>query len=179
MDAEESSVSTACVFDLGPRSAWCWLTVGVGLLGAAEAIGLAAIFHAVLPRPVAGVFDLMVGIPTVGLLIAVASALTGRMMLDADHLRLRFGLIGSAIVPRGDISGVEVFAPAAVRPIGLGIDVPEGSQQATVSRGGRVPYVRILLDRPVEVRFSLWRRAEANELVVGTTAVDRLIAALA
>ena len=180
MDAEEYSVPLVCTFDLGPRQAWAWLTAGVTLLGSAEAIGLAALFHAVLPPPLAVTLDLAVGVPTAALLVAVASGLAGRITVDADELRLRFGLLGAARVPRGDIDRAERFTPSAVRPLGLGIDVPAGSEQATASRGGSdVVYVRVVLGRPVVVRFAFWRRAGANELVMGTSRPERLIAALA
>jgi hypothetical protein len=180
MDAEEPSVPVGRTFDLGPREAWCWLTLGVGLLGAAETIGLAAIFHAVLPRPGACVLDLVVAVPTLGLQAAVASGLLGRIRVDAEYLTLRFGLLGGALVPRGEITRAEPFVQAALSPVGLGIDVRAGSRQATVSRGGSpVLYVRVFLDHPVPVRFSIWRRAAVDELVMSTGEPERLIAALA
>jgi hypothetical protein len=175
----EHSVPDVRSFDLGPRSAWAWLTTGVTALGVAEMVALVAVVHALLPGPLGYLVDVLIIVPTVAVLIAIASALTGRITVDAEHLRLQFGLLGGALVPRADIDRAEPFTPPAIRPIGLGIDVPAGSRQATVSRGGQVLFVRVLLKRPVQVRIALWRRAGANELVMGTGSPDQLIAALA
>jgi hypothetical protein len=172
------SASDLLTFDLGPRRAWVWLTLGVALLAVAESVGLAAIVHALLPALLAWVVDALIVLPTVGFVIVIGSALTGRVIVDADQLVLRFGLLGGARVPRADIARVERFVPALIRPIGLGIDLPFGSRQATVTRGGQVPYVRVLLERPTNVRTALWRRAFASELVMSTRSPDQLIAAL-
>lgn len=166
-------------FDLGPRTAWAWLTVGVALLGVAEGVALAALAHAVLPEPIGYVIDVLIIVPTLGLLVVIASVLVGRITVDAEQLRLQFGLLGGTQVPRAAINRAERFVPPAIRPIGLGIDVPSGSRQATVSRGGQALFVRVLLDRPVEVRIALWRRESASEIVMGTGSPDQLIAALA
>ena len=179
MDQARESEAKPISFDLGPRRAWAWLTLGVSLLAAAESVALAAICSALLPEPAAGIVDLVIVVPTVAVVLAIGSALGGRITVDADQFRLRFGLLGGVRVPRADIVGVERFVPAVIRPIGLGIDVPIGSRQATVSRGGQVRYVRVLLGRPALVRTTLWRRAPADELVVGTGAPDQLVAALA
>jgi hypothetical protein len=170
---------TKLSFDLGPRRAWAWLTLGVTLLAAAESLALAAICSALLPEPAACIVDLVIVGPAVAVVLAIASALGGRVTVDAEQFRLRFGLLGGIRVPRADIIRVERFVPTVIRPIGLGIDIPAGSRQATVSRGGQVRYVRVLLQRPTVVRTALWRRAPAEELVVGTGAVDQLVAALA
>jgi hypothetical protein len=181
MDPDQARESEAkpLSFDLGPRRAWAWLTVGVTLLAAAESVALAAICDALLPEPAACLVDLVIVLPTLGVVLAIASALGGRVTVDADQFRLRFGLLGGVRVPRADIIRAERFVPAVIRPIALGIDIPIGSRQATVSRGGQVRYVRVLLDRPACVRTVLWRRAPASELVVGTGAPDQLVAALA
>jgi hypothetical protein len=178
MDGPAHSVPDLRTFDLGPRSAWAWLTVGVTLLGIAESVALAALVHALLPSPIEYLVDLVFVVPTLGLLIAIASALGGGITVDAEYLRLRFGLLGGARVPRADISRAEPFVPSVIRPVGLGIDVPAGSRQATVFRGGQVRFVRVFLDRPVEVRIALRRREKASELVVGTGSADQLISAL-
>lgn len=179
MEDAEQSVPDVHTFDLGPRAAWAWLTAGVTLLGLAESVALAALVHALLPEPVGYLVDALIVGPTLGLLAAIGSGLGGRITVDPELLRLQFGLLGGAEVPRADITSVEHFVPPAIRPVGLGIDVPSGSRQATVSRGGPSPFVRIRLDRPVEVRVALWRRESANELVMGTGSPDQLIAALA
>jgi hypothetical protein len=179
MEDAEQPVPAACTFDLGPRSAWAWLTAGVTLLGLAESVALAALVHGLLPNRIGYLIDALIVVPTLGLLVAIGSALAGRIIVDAEQLRLQFGLLGGTRVLRADISSAERFVPAAIRPIGLGIDVPSGSQQATVFRGGQALFVRVLLDRPVEVRLALWRRASANELVMGTSSPDQVIAALA
>lgn len=175
MNAEQHPVST---FDLGPRRAWAWLTVGVTFVGVAEVIGMAAILHAVLPLPVALLIDVLVAVPTFGLLVTIASALRGRITVDPEFLRLEFGLLGGAEVPRSQIHHAETYVPPAISPVGLGIDVPVGSLKATASRGGHPRFVRVHLDRPIEVRTALWRRARASELVMGTGEPDQLIAAL-
>jgi hypothetical protein len=166
------------VFDLGPRLAWSWLTVGVSMLAVAEAVALAAITYALLPEALSFAVDAVVLIPTLAALIAVASALFGRIVVDSQQFRLYFGLLGGAAVARADIVRAERFMPMVIRPIGLGLGLPFGSGRLTVTRGGEVPYVRVLLGRPVEIRLSLGRRAQANELVVGTGMPDQLIAAL-
>ena len=179
MEDAEQSVPDVHTFDLGPRSAWAWLTAGVTLLGVAESVALAAIVHALLPNLIGYLIDVLIVVPTLGLLVAIGCALAGRITVDAEQLRLQFGRLGGTRVARADINSAERFVPAAIRPIGLGIDVPSGTQQATVFRGGQALFVRVLLDRPVEVRIMLWRRASANELVMGTGSPDQLIAALA
>jgi hypothetical protein len=178
MEESEQSVPDVHTFDLGPRASWAWLTAGVTLLGLAESVAFAAFVHALLPGPAGYLVDLLIVVPTLGLLTVVGSALRSRITVDPEHLRLQFGLLGAAAVPRADITGVERFEPSAIRPVGLGIDVPSGSQQATVSRGGPASFVRVRLARPVEVRIALWRRESANELVMGTGCPDQLIAAL-
>lgn len=179
MQAADQSVPDVGTFDLGPRAAWAWLTVGVTMLGIAETVALAALVHALLPEPAGYLVDALIIVPTLGLLVAIASALGARITVDSERLRLQFGLLGGTEVPRADISSAEHFVPPAIRPIGLGIDVPSGSGQATAFRGGQVLFVRVLLDRPVEVRIALFRRESANELVMGTGTPDQLIAALA
>ena len=178
MEDAAQSVPPVEVFDLGPRVAWAWLTAGFGLLGIAESVALAALVHAVLPGPVGYLVDVLVIVPTFGLLIAIASGLGGRITVDAERLRLQFGLLGGAEVSKADIAGAERYEPPAIRPIGLGINVPSGSRQATASRGGQVLFVRVLLERPIQVRVALWRRESADELVMGTGSPDQLIAAL-
>jgi hypothetical protein len=165
-------------FDLGPRRAWVWLTVGLTLLTVAECVGLAAIVHSLVPTPAGWLIDALIMIPTVGGVIAVGSALTGRVMVDCDQFQLRFGLLGGACVPRADIARVERFVPALIRPIGIGLVIPLGCRQATVTRGGQAAYVRVLFDRPIDVRTALWRKGYANELVMSTRTPDQLIAAL-
>jgi hypothetical protein len=179
MEDAEQSVPDLSTFDLGPRAAWAWLTAGVTLLGVAETVALAAVVHALLPERIGYLVDALIVVPTLGLLVAIASALGGRITVDADQLQLHFGLLGGTQVSRADISSAERFVPPVIRPVGLGIDVPSGSGQATVSRGGQVLFVRILLDRPADVRVALWRRERANELVMSTGSPDQLIAALA
>jgi hypothetical protein len=166
-------------FDLGPPASWAWLTAGVTLLGAAEVIGIAALVHAVLPASTGCLVDAVIAVPTVVLLMAVASALTGRITVDPEQFRLRFGLLGGAVVPRSQISRAERFVPSTINPIGLGLSVPHGSRQVTVTLGGRAVFVRILLDRPVLVRTALFRRAGADEFVIATSSPEALIAALA
>ena len=117
-------------------------------------------------------------LPTVAVMITIASALTGRITLDPEQFRLRFGLLGGIRVPRADIVQAERFAPAQNRPIGLGISVSSGSGQVTVWRGGPVRYVRITLSRPAVVRTAVFRRSPVRELVMGTDSSDELVAAL-
>jgi hypothetical protein len=152
--------------------------LGVALLTMAESVALAAIVHSLVPEAAACTIDALIMVPTVGIVIAIGSALTGRVTVDAEHLRLRFGLLGGALVPRAQIHRVERFAPALIRPIGLGIDIPLGCRQATVTRGGEATYVRVMLNRPIDVRTALWHRASADELVMSTRSPDQLIAAL-
>jgi hypothetical protein len=178
MEDAEQSVPAMHTFDLGPRSAWAWLTAGVTLLGVAETVALAAVIHALLPERIGYLVDVLIVTPVLILLVAIASALFGRITVDADQLQLHFGLLGGTRVSRADITSAEPFVPPVIRPVGLGIDVPSGSGQATVSRGGQAPFVRILLDRPTQVRVALWRRENANELVMATGSPEQLIAAL-
>jgi hypothetical protein len=166
-------------FDLGPRSAWAWLTAGICLLALAESVAFAAIVHALLPLRIGYAIDVLIGVPTLCLLVAIASVLCGRITVDPETLWLRFGLLGGARVPRADINSAERYVPAAIRPVGLGIDVPAGSHQATASRGGQVEFVRLLLAHPVQVRVAPWRTETASELLMGTGSPDQLIAALA
>ena len=177
MDHGRSAVDPL-TFDLGPRRAWVWLTVGIALLTIAESVALAALVSSLVPATVAGLIDVLVMIPTLCVVVAIGSALTGRVTVDSDQLQLRFGLLGGARVPRADIARAERFVPALIRPIGLGIAIPIGSQQATVTRGGQAPYVRLRLHRPINVRTVLWRRGRVNELVMSTRNPDQLIAAL-
>jgi hypothetical protein len=178
MDDIHPPAAEVRTFSLGPRPAWAWLTTGVGLLGAAEIVAVSALVHALLPGLAACAIDVLITVPTIALLVAIASALTGRITVDADHLRLRVGLLGGARVRRADITRAERFIPTTTRPIGLGVAVPAGSRQVTATLGGQAVFVRVLLEQPVQMRIALWRRADADELVMGTDTPDQLIAAL-
>ncbi len=178
MDEAPDSIIEQRSFDLGPRSAWLWLTLGGALLAVAETVALAAITSALLPDPAACLLDLALVLPTVAVVFTIASALTGRITLDPEQLRLRFGLLGGIRVPRADIVQAELFGPAANRPIGLGISLSAGSGQVTVWRGGPVPYVRVTLRRPAVVRTAVFRRSPVSQLVMGTEASHELVAAL-
>jgi hypothetical protein len=178
MDEAPDSLAEQRSFDLGPRSAWLWLTLGGALLAVAEAVALVAITSAVLPDPAAYILDLALVLPTIAVVIALASALTGRITLDPEQFRLRFGLLGGIRVPRADILQAELYAPAQSWPIGLGISLSAGSGPVTVWRGGPVPYVRIILSRPAVVRTAIFRRSPVRELVMGTESSDELVAAL-
>jgi hypothetical protein len=178
MNEAPDSTADELSFDLGPRRAWLWLSFGVTMLSVAESVGVVAITDALLPGLAAAVVVLLLVLPMVVIVISIASALTGRVTVDAEQLRLRFGLLGGVRVPRADIVLAERFVPTLIQPIGLGIVVPPGSTQATAWRGGPVPYVRVKLGRPILVRTTLWRRSPAVELVVGTKSPDQLVAAL-
>ncbi|MBT0771344.1 hypothetical protein KIH74_20570 [Kineosporia sp. J2-2] len=167
------------IFDLGPRLAWVWLTVGVALICAMQAIGVAAVLFAVLPTGPAGVLTVALLAPAAVLLVALASALTGRIIVDGGELTLRFGLIGGTAVPRTLITRAERYDPSmTLSPIGLGLDVPFGSGRATVTRGGPVHFVRVTLRAPARVRLTGWRYAVANELVLSTSRPDELVESL-
>lgn len=178
MSGAEPSAPDTQVFDLGPRSAWLCLTVALTLLILAQTVAFTYLCSCLLPDLVSWICVVAVGVPSVALLLGIGSALFARITVDADYLQIKFGLLGGTRIRRGDIAAAERFTPLTIRPIGLGIYVPAGSRQMSASRGGPVRYVRILLDRPVTVRMAPWRRAEANELVVGTGRPDRLLVAL-
>ncbi|WP_285593134.1 hypothetical protein [Kineosporia sp. NBRC 101731] len=167
------------IFDLGPRLAWVYLTIGVALIATMEAIGLAALVFALLPATPAALVTAALLTPSVLILVVMASALNGRIIVDPGSLTLRFGLIGGAAVPRAMIVRAERFDPTtALSPIGLGIDVPFGSGRATVTRGGPVHFVRVTLRGPARVRLTVWRHAIANELVLSTSRPDELVSSL-
>ncbi|GAA3607911.1 hypothetical protein GCM10022223_24900 [Kineosporia mesophila] len=167
------------VFDLGPRLAWAYLTIGVALIATMEAIGLAVLVFALLPATPAAVVTAALLAPSALILVAMASALNGRIIVDPGSLTLCFGLIGGAAVPRALIVRAERFDPATdLSPIGLGIDVPFGSGRATVTRGGPAHFVRVTLRGPARVRLAMWRYAIANELVLSTSRPDELVSSL-
>ncbi|GAB6899930.1 hypothetical protein [Kineosporia succinea] len=173
------SVRADRVFDLGPRLAWACLTLGVGLIAAMEIIGVAALLFALLPATPAAVLTAALLTPSLIVLVVMASALSGRIVVGPGVLTLRFGLIGGADVPRSLITRAERFDPTtALTPIGLGIDVPFGSGRATVTRGGPVHFVRVTLRSPARVRLTVWRHAVANELVLSTSRPDELVSSL-
>ncbi|GAB3241438.1 hypothetical protein [Kineosporia babensis] len=164
------------VFDLGPRLPWGCLTTGVALISFMEVVGVAALLFAVLPDDAAAVATGFVLVPSAVLLVVLASALRGRIVVDQNGLTLRFGLLGGARVPRRLIGRAERYDPATtLNPIGLGIDVPFGSGRATATRGGQVPFVRVTLRGPARVRLTVCRFAVANELVLSTSRPDELV----
>lgn len=167
------------MFDLGPRLAWVCLTVGVALICFMECVGVAALTFALLPAGPAFVLTALALIPAVLVLAVLASALTGRIVVDNGALTLRFGLLGGTAVPRTLITRAERYDPAtALSPIGLGIDVPYGSGRATATRGGPASFVRVTLRAPARVRLTVWRYAVANELVLSTSRPDDLLESL-
>ncbi|MCE0534475.1 hypothetical protein LWF15_03045 [Kineosporia rhizophila] len=164
------------VFDLGPRLAWACLTLGVALIGFMEVVGVAALSFALLPPAPAAAVAVLFLIPTGALLVVLASALTGRIVVDSVSLTMRFGLLGGVEVPRALISRAERYDPVTtLNPIGLGIDVPFGSGRATATRGGPASFVRVTLRGPARVRLTVWRHALANELVLSTSRPDELV----
>jgi hypothetical protein len=168
------------VFDLGPRHAWFCLTVGVTLICFMEAVGVAALVFAVLPAAPATVVTGLLLVPTGVLLIVLTSALTGRIIVDAGSLTVRFGLLGGTAVPRAQINRAERYDPSTIlSPIGLGLDVPFGSGRATATRGGPASFVRVTLRAPARVRLTVWRYAAASELVLSTSRPDELVDSLA
>ena len=179
MDQLGQSGREVQVFDLGPRHAWVCLTMGVAMISFMEGIGVAALVFAVLPAGPAAVVTTVLLVPTGVLLIVLASALTGRIIVDAGGLSLRFGLLGGTDVPRALITRAERYDPSAtLSPMGLGIDVPFGSGRATATRGGPAPFVRVTLRAPARVRLTGWRHAVANELVLSTSRPDELVDSL-
>ncbi len=167
------------VFDLGPRLAWVCLTIGVTLICFMEAVGVAALIFALLPAAPAAAVTVLVLAPSGAALIVLTSVLTGRIIVDAGGLTLRFGLLGGTAVPRARIVRAERYDPnTALSPIGLGIDVPFGSGRATATRGGPSAFVRVTLRAPTRVRLTVWRHAVANELVLSTSRPDELVDSL-
>lgn len=144
-----------------------------------EAVGVAAVMFALLPVRPAVLVTVVVLLPSLALLVVMASALRGRIVVDQSALTLRFGLLGGTVVPRAMVSRAERYDPAvALSPIGLGIDVPFGSGRATVTRGGPTAFVRVTLRGPARIRLAVWRHAVANELVLSTNRPDELVDSL-
>jgi hypothetical protein len=179
MDQPGHSGREVQVFDLGPRLAWVCLTIGVALICFMEAVGVAALVFALLPAGPAIAVTALLLVPSGALLIVLTSALTGRIIVDAGGLTLRFGLLGGTAVPWALITRAERYDPSTtLSPIGLGIDVPSGSGRASATRGGPAPFVRVTLRAPARVRLTVWRHAIANELLLSTSRPDELVNSL-
>ncbi|MFG1793623.1 hypothetical protein [Nocardia sp. NPDC049149] len=73
-------------FGAGRRGAWAALVVGVSVLGVLEVGVLHLVVGAYAPPLVAMVVDLVAGIPTAALLVAMASPLWSSHRLDREQL---------------------------------------------------------------------------------------------
>ncbi|MEV6559787.1 hypothetical protein AB0M22_28980 [Nocardia sp. NPDC051756] len=151
---------------LGRRGAWAALLAGVGALGVVEFSVLHLLANGLLPSTVALIIDLVVGIPTAALILAVASPLWSAHRLDRTHLRLRFGWLATIDIPLTLIDTAAVYRPPVQHPAQTGLDFDEKSARWTAIRSPSAALVRIDLTEPIPARTQGWRRVSARSVVI-------------
>lgn len=151
---------------LGRRGAWAALLAGVGALGVVEFSVLHLLANGLLPRPAAFIIDLVVGIPTAALLLAVASPLWSTHRLDRTHLRLRFGWLAAIDIPLPLIADATTYRPPVQHPAQTGLDFDEASARWTAIRSPSSALARVDLTEPIPARTQGWRRVTPRSFVV-------------
>ncbi|MFE9577825.1 hypothetical protein ACFYO1_15665 [Nocardia sp. NPDC006044] len=164
---------------LGRRGAWAALLAGVGALGVVEFSVLHLLANGLLPSTVALVIDLVVGIPTAALIVAVASPLWSTHRLDRTGLHLRFGWLAAIDIPLNRVGTAAAYRPPVQHPAQTGLDFDEKSSTWTAIRSPSSALVRIDLTDPIPARTQGWRRVTARSVVISVdkaedfrTAVD-------
>lgn len=151
---------------LGRRGAWAALLAGVGGLGVVEFSVLHLLANGLLPSTVALIIDLVVGIPTAALIVAVASPLWSTHRLDRTELHLRFGWLAAIDIPLNLIEAAAVYRPPVQHPAQTGLDFDEKSSRWTAIRSPSSALVRIDLTEPIPARTQGWRRVSARSVVI-------------
>lgn len=161
----------------GGRGAWIALVLGICLLGALEILVLHFVAAAFLPPTAALVVDLVVGIPTLGVLIAFASPLWTNHRVDAERLHLRCGWLAALEVSRENVSSVSTYTPTARNPAQTGLDYDADTQLLSLVRSPSSEFVRVELREPVVARTQGWRRVPVSAAVVSVDDAAALVAA--
>ncbi|MCO7271818.1 MULTISPECIES: hypothetical protein [Cellulosimicrobium] len=169
----------------GARGQWWALVAGVVGLGAVEVLTVHLVAGALLPDVAALVVDVVLGLATLALVLALASPLWASVRLGPDALVVRFGWVGGVVVPRADVVAAGTWTGTAVRPveIGAGHDDPADGGERTGAHGvvsfvrsARSPVVRLDLAAPVAARVAGTRRVTATTVLVGVDDPEPLLA---
>ncbi|MFC9437752.1 hypothetical protein [Nocardia sp. NPDC057030] len=162
----------------GRRGAWAALLAGVGALGVVEFSVLHLLANGLLPSTVAFVIDLVVGIPTAALIVAIASPLWSTHRLDRTGLHLRFGWLATIDIPLHLVDAVAAYRPPVQHPAQTGLDFDEKSATWTAIRSPSSPLVRIDLTDPIPARTQGWRRVTARSAVISVDNAEDFRAAV-
>lgn len=152
--------------------------------GAVEVVTVHLVAGALLPDVAALVVDVVLGVATLVLVVALASPLWASYRLGADALVLRFGWVGGVVVPRADVVRATEYRGTAARPVelGAGHDVADETADEPAAgvvsfvRSTRSPVVRLDLGAPVTARVAGTRRVTATTVLVGVDDPDPLLA---
>lgn len=163
---------------LGRRGAWAALLAGVGALGVVEFSVLHLLANGLLPSTVALIIDLVVGIPTAALIVAVASPLWSTHRLDRTGLHLRFGWLATIDIPLNLVESAAVYRPPVQHPAQTGLDFDEKSSRWTAIRCPSSALVRVDLSEPTPARTQGWRRVSARSVVISVDSAEDFRAAV-
>lgn len=144
------------------------------MLAALETIGALLITHRLLPPMAAVIVDAIVVSWTVAALFVFASPLWGKVEVDGEGLRVRFGLVGSAGAPIEAILGAVPYKAPARAPLQLGAGFDEASRQISVVRSTTSESVIVHLGIPGAGRVQLFKAVLATSLVVTTSGAAAL-----
>jgi hypothetical protein len=155
--------------NLGSRRGWMWLVVLLVVLAALETIGALLITHRLLTPMAAFIVDASAVSSTVVAMFVFASPLWGRVDVDGEGLRVRFGLVGSVAVPIEAILGAAPYKAPARTPLQLGAGFDEQSRQISLVRSTTSESVIVHLGIPGAGRVQLFKPVLATSLVVTTS----------
>ncbi|MEU7144221.1 hypothetical protein ABZ942_32585 [Nocardia sp. NPDC046473] len=163
---------------LGRRGAWTALLAGVGALGVVEFSVLHLLATGLLPHPAALIIDLVIGIPTATLILAVASPLWSTHRLTRTHLHLRFGWLAAIDIPPPLIHDASTYRPPVQHPAQTGLDFDSKSATWSAIRSPASPLIRITLTDPIPARTQAWRRVSPRSIVISVDNADTFLSAL-
>ncbi len=150
----------------GSHGQWSALVAGVVAIGAVEGVMVHLVAGALLPPVAALVTDLVLGLATLVVLLALASPLWSSYRLGPDALTVRFGWVGSVAVRRADVRGASLHTGTAARPVELGVGHDDELRVASFVRSTASPVVRLELAAPVTARVAGTRRVPATAVLV-------------
>ncbi|WP_069161134.1 hypothetical protein [Nocardia altamirensis] len=165
-------------FGAGRRGAWAALLAGVSVLGVLEVGVLHLVVGAYAPPLAALAVDLVFGIPTAALLVAMASPLWSSHRLDRERLRLRFGWLAGIDIPLRVIRDTATYHPTARQPAQTGLDFDADSATLLLVRSSASALVHIDLTEEVPARTQGWRRVVARAIIVSVDDADAFRAAV-
>ncbi|MBF6541915.1 hypothetical protein [Nocardia brasiliensis] len=164
---------------LGKRGAWAGLLAGVGALGLLEVAVLHFVVGAYAPRVVTAVLDVLFGVPTLALLVAMASPLWSVQRVSGEQVRLRFGWLAALDVPLRIVRTAEPHRPSVRHPAQTGLDFADESATVSLIRSPASELVRVEFTEAVHARIQGFRRVRARSAVLSVDDAAEFCAAVA